>query len=47
MSEVPDKSVQVVAGTAVKPEPAVDDGHRCCYFNDVQIDLILGGSKAA
>lgn len=45
MAEVPNESAQV-AGTAVKPEPAVDDGHRCCYFNDVQIDLILGGSKA-
>lgn len=47
MAEVPDKSAQAVADAAVKPDPTVDDGHRCCYFNGVQVELILDGSKAA
>jgi CBS domain-containing protein len=47
MAEVPGKSAQAVAGAAVKTDPTVDDGHRCCYFNDAQIELIVGGSKAA
>jgi CBS domain-containing protein len=48
MAIVPDKSAQIIADAAIKPKPeqTFDDGHRCCYFNDVQIELILNGSKA-
>lgn len=48
MAEAQDKSAQIVSAEAVQsqPDPTIDDGHRCCYFSDVQVELILGRARA-
>ncbi|HET7318579.1 MAG TPA: CBS domain-containing protein [Nitrospirota bacterium] len=30
----------------MKGEPFIDDGNRCCYFSDVKIELLMGGTRA-
>ncbi len=39
-----DNSGAVLRGDVINRKPAInDDGNRCCYFNDVQVELLLGG----